>query len=65
MLITYYAKGFLCGAFFEALLNKSDLDKTAPTQSFPQAVRTLSGIPARVILFNAWFMAIASPTCTS
>lgn len=48
-----------------ALLNKSGLDKTSPSHSFTQAVRTLSGIPARVILFNARIMAIASPTCAS
>lgn len=51
--------------FEVALLNKSGLDKTYPSQSFIQAVRTLSGIPARVILFNARIMAIASPTCAS
>ncbi len=48
-----------------ALLNKSGLDKTTPYQSFSQAIRTLFGMPARVILFKARIMAIASPTCAS
>jgi len=33
-------------------LNKSGLDKTTPYQSFSQAIRTLSGMPARVTLFD-------------
>lgn len=36
-----------------ALLNKSSLDKTTPYQSLSQAIRTLFGIPTRVILFKA------------
>ena len=40
-----------------ALLNKSDLDKSASRHWPPQAIRTLSGIPARVILFKARSMA--------
>lgn len=48
-----------------ALLNKSVLDKNFRFQPLPQAIRTLSGMPVRVILFKARIMAIASPTCAS
>ena len=45
-----------------ALLNKSDFGKSPRSGLCFQAIRTLSGIPAFVILFSARTGAIASAT---